>query len=141
MVDFDFLSFVQRRNFGDFPGKYYHVVEFFFKIDIPLWNFRAKGIPRRMACPQHSTCPHPSPSWESITSAFGAFVQYIMKRSFLAKNMHVLLHFEHLKMTSQPLTSFAKVCSFISSKQLLFIQSVPYLTLLQSRCALPYLYH
>ena len=36
MADFDSTSYVQERNLGDFPAKYYPALEFFFKIDILL---------------------------------------------------------------------------------------------------------
>ena len=36
VTDFDPTSYVQRRNLGDFPTKYYPALEIFFKIDILL---------------------------------------------------------------------------------------------------------
>ena len=39
MADFDSTSYVQRRILDDFPAKYYPALEFFFKIDILLFEF------------------------------------------------------------------------------------------------------
>ena len=51
MADFNSLSYVQRRILEDFPAIYYPALEFFFKIDILLQNFRAKVYPGKWHIP------------------------------------------------------------------------------------------
>ena len=38
------LRHMFNENLGDFPANHYPALEFFFKIDVLLLNFQAKGI-------------------------------------------------------------------------------------------------
>ena len=43
MANFDFLSYVQQRNFGNFPAKYYPDLEFFLKNLYPALKLSGKN--------------------------------------------------------------------------------------------------